>query len=165
MTRPVPVTGTVIAKDIAERAFFTFLQAFVGTIAVTPAITDFGSAKRVGLAASIAGASAVLSFAKSLLASYVTGTAGFSKQVAEASSAVTPPPSAEVYHAGPVAAPSAPLSEEAPMEGVADDDDVLDTPDEVADPVEPDGELGPEALDEHAREKLAGNRPTPGAAQ
>lgn len=58
-------------RDIAERAAWTFLQAFLGVFTVDAFVVDGGVDLTVVQTAALAGASAVLSLAKGIVASKV----------------------------------------------------------------------------------------------
>lgn len=90
MTAPVPVTGSVLAKDLAERALATFVQAAVPILIVALQATSWSDAKALGLSALAAGAAALLSLAKGLAAQRLTGTASVSRAVGTASTVVAP---------------------------------------------------------------------------
>lgn len=90
MTAPVPVTGSVLAKDLAERAVASFVVAAAPLLLVALSATSWSDAKAFGLSALLAGGSALLSLAKGLAAQRLTGTASMSRVVGEASTVVPP---------------------------------------------------------------------------
>lgn len=90
MTTPVPVTGSVVAKDLAERAALTFAQAVIPILLLAFQATSWGDAKALGMSALAAGGAALLSLAKGLIAQRLTGTASLSREVSVSSSAVPP---------------------------------------------------------------------------
>jgi hypothetical protein len=90
VTAPVPVTATVLAKDLAERAAATFVQAAVPSLVLTLQATSWSDAKALGLSALVAGGAALLSLAKGVATQRLTGTASLSREVGEASTVVPP---------------------------------------------------------------------------
>lgn len=90
MTAASPVTGSVLAKDLAERAGSAFVQAAVPSLILTLQAPSWGDAKAFGYAALVAGGTAVLSLAKGLAAQRLTGTASLSRAVGRASTDVAP---------------------------------------------------------------------------
>jgi hypothetical protein len=90
MTTPIPVTASVLAKDLAERALATFVQAVVPFLILAFQATNWGDAKALGMSALAAGAAALLSLLKGIAAQRLTGTASASRVVGEASTVVPP---------------------------------------------------------------------------
>jgi len=90
MTTPAPVTASVLAKDLAERALATFVQAAVPFLLLAFQATSWSDAKALGYSALAAGAAALLSLAKGLATQHLTGTASLSRVVGEASTVVPP---------------------------------------------------------------------------
>jgi hypothetical protein len=87
---PVPVTGSIVVKDLAERAALTFVQAAIPILLLALHSTSWSNAKALGLSALAAGGAALLSLAKGLVAQRLTGTASLSRDVSVASAAVPP---------------------------------------------------------------------------
>ena len=58
----------IYAKDLAERAASTFVQAAVATVPVTVVGADWSTVKTVAVAAAVAGGAAALSLVKGLVA-------------------------------------------------------------------------------------------------
>lgn len=58
----------IYAKDLAERAASTFVQAAVATIPVTVVGADWSTVKTVAVSAAVAGGAAALSLVKGLVA-------------------------------------------------------------------------------------------------
>ena len=69
------------ALDLAERAGFTFVQAFIASFGVAQA-SSAAEMKHAALAAAVAGGAAVLALVKGVLAGTRTGTASLSKAAA-----------------------------------------------------------------------------------
>lgn len=69
------------AKDLAERAGWTFVQAAGASIAVGQ-VANMGELKQVALSGAAAGGAAVLSLIKGVIAGTKTGTASSLKQEA-----------------------------------------------------------------------------------
>lgn len=90
MSTPTPVTASVFAKDLGERALTAFLFAVIPFGFLALKATSWSDAKTIGLSALAAGGAAVLSIAKGLLAQRLTGTASLSRVVGEASTVVPP---------------------------------------------------------------------------
>lgn len=65
---------TAYAKDLAERAGWTFCQAAASTVTAAQ-LTSWHETKSVAVAACVAGGAAVLSLVKGVLAGTRTGTA------------------------------------------------------------------------------------------
>jgi len=59
-------TAKVFWADFSERAWSTFWQAFVSTLAVAHPTTDWSELSRLGVAAAVAGGASLLSMAKSI---------------------------------------------------------------------------------------------------
>ncbi len=79
---------TNFAKDLAERAGWTFVQAAAASVAVGQ-VTSLNEVKQAALSAAVAGGAAVLSLVKGVIAGTKTGTASSLKNqaVSEAESA------------------------------------------------------------------------------
>ena len=92
MTRPIPVTGSVVVKDLAERAALTALEAAIPFLIVMMKATDWSGVKVAGLAALSAAGGALLSLLKGLIAQRLTGTASLSRSVSDASAVVPAAP-------------------------------------------------------------------------
>lgn len=69
------------AKDLAERAGWTFVQAAGASVAVGQ-VDNLGELKQVALSGAVAGGAAVLSLIKGVLSGTRTGTASSLKQAA-----------------------------------------------------------------------------------
>jgi hypothetical protein len=76
-------TAKVFWADFRERAWATFWQAFVSTLAISHATTDWSELGKILIAAAGAGAAALLSMAKSIWARNkgVKNSASISKSV------------------------------------------------------------------------------------
>lgn len=77
------------ARDLAERAGWTFLQSFVGVFAAASSFTSIGDVKVAAMAGLGAGVASVASLVKGVSAGTVTGTAS-SLKTAEAKPADAP---------------------------------------------------------------------------
>lgn len=75
---------TTFAKDLAERAAWTFVQAFAGVFAASASLASLGDVKAVSLAGLGAGVAAVASLVKGVGAGTVTGTASSLKAAEKA---------------------------------------------------------------------------------
>lgn len=72
---------TNFAKDLVERAGWTFVQAAGASVAVGQ-VTSLNEVKQAALSAAVAGGAAVLSLIKGVIAGTKTGTASSLKQEA-----------------------------------------------------------------------------------
>lgn len=78
------------ALDLAERAAWTFVQAFAGAVVGLSQVTSLDDVKSAALAGLGAGVAAVASLVKGVIAGLRTGSASSSLKVTEAATAAAP---------------------------------------------------------------------------
>ncbi|HJQ00070.1 MAG TPA: hypothetical protein VJ851_00590 [Jatrophihabitans sp.] len=118
----IPSISRTFALDLAERAGWTFVQAFVGATAVliaganTQNVVHLNYWQQLGAAGLTAGVSGVASLGKGVIAGIFTGTASASKTVA----ASAPVESIGAHAAQPaVTVPALAASSEVPPDAAA----------------------------------------------
>jgi hypothetical protein len=87
--------SSVLARDLAERALWTALQALLPFLALAISATSWGSLKVIGMSALAAVGAALLALVKGLVAQHFTGTASSSREVSQTAVVVSRP------HPGP----------------------------------------------------------------